>query len=268
MEAFAALLALTLMEIVLGIDNIIFITILTDRLPENQQASARQLGLILAMGSRIALLWLISWMMALVKPIITLTALGISQELLEGINPDHWREVNEISLRDLIMLGGGLFLIRHSVKEIHERLEGPRDDGAELAAAQTWTGVLINIAIMDIIFSLDSVITAVGMAEDLWVMVTAVILSVGVMLIFAGRVSAFVKKHPTLKMLALSFLILIGVMLVAEAVGTHINKGYIYFAMAFSLIVEGLNIRVRGSETPPSAGANTSDGSIVGAARS
>ena len=259
MEAIAALLALTLMEIVLGIDNIIFITILTDRLPEEQQASARQIGLVLAMASRIALLFLLSWMMHLVEPLITLTAIGVSQGLLEGLNPDHWNEVNEISLRDLIMLGGGLFLIRHSVKEVHERLEGPRDDGEELATASTWTGVLINIAVMDVIFSLDSVITAVGMADDLWVMVAAVVLSVGVMLIFAGRVSAFVKKHPTLKMLALSFLILIGVMLVAEALGTHINKGYIYFAMTFSLIVEGLNIRVRTKDEPKSLPQSTAD---------
>ena len=250
MEAFAALLTLTLMEIVLGIDNIIFITILTDRLPESQQPVARRVGLLLAMGTRIALLSIISWIISLVEPLFHLTSLGISEATLQAIDAEHWAEVNEISWRDLILLGGGLFLIRHSVKEIHERLEGPADHGEDMATARTFSGILINIAIMDIIFSLDSVITAVGMAKDLWVMVTAVILSVIVMIAFAGRVSQFVKKHPTLKMLALSFLILIGVMLVAESLGTHVNKGYIYFAMAFSLVVEGLNIRVRQKESP------------------
>ena len=253
MESVVALLALTLMEIVLGIDNIIFITILTDRLPESQQAMARRMGLILAMVSRIALLFLLSWLMHLVQPVFTLTQIGIPTSVLSGLSPDNWAEVNEVSLRDLIMLVGGLFLIWHSVKEIHERLEGPQDNGENMAAAKTLSGVLINIAVMDIIFSLDSVITAVGMARDLWVMITAVVLSVGVMLAFASRVSRFVKKHPTLKMLALSFLILIGVMLFAEAVGTHINKGYIYFAMAFSLVVEALNIRVRRNDTPATA---------------
>lgn len=245
MEAIAALVALTLMEIVLGIDNIIFITILTDRLPEAQQPSARRLGLLLAMGMRIALLFLISYLVHLTAPWFHLTSLGISPDILKGLSGDEWQEVNAFSGRDVILLLGGLFLIRHSVREIHEQLEGALDSDDDLATAKTFTGVLINIAIMDIIFSLDSVITAVGMTEDLSVMITAVVLSVGVMMMFAGRVSRFVKRHPTVKMLALSFLILIGVMLVAEAAGTHVNKGYIYFAMAFSLIVEGLNIRVR-----------------------
>jgi predicted tellurium resistance membrane protein TerC len=249
MEAIAALLALTLMEIVLGIDNIIFITILTDRLPEGQQPVARRVGLLLAMGTRIALLSIISWIISLVDPLFYLTSMGIPEELLRALSAEHWEEANGVSWRDLILLGGGLFLIHHSVKEIHERVEGPQDHGESSARARTFQGVLINIAIMDIIFSLDSVITAVGMAKDLWVMITAVVLSVGVMIIFAERVSRFVKRHPTLKMLALSFLILIGVMLVAESLGTHVNKGYIYFAMAFSLVVEGLNIRVRQRET-------------------
>jgi predicted tellurium resistance membrane protein TerC len=245
MEAIAALLALTLMEIVLGIDNIIFITILTDRLPTDQQPSARRLGLMLAMVMRIGLLFLISYLVHLTSPWFELTSLGISPDILKGLSGEGWQKVNEITGKDVILLLGGLYLIRHSVREIHEQLEGPLDNAADLATAKTFSGVLINIAIMDIIFSLDSVITAVGMTENLRVMITAVVLSVGVMMMFAGRVSRFVKRHPTVKMLALSFLILIGVMLVAEAAGTHVNKGYIYFAMAFSLIVEGLNIRVR-----------------------
>lgn len=250
MNAIAALLALTLMEIVLGIDNIIFITILTDRLPEAQQPLARRLGLALAMVSRIVLLGIIKLILGLKEPFIQLTQLGVPAAWLQAASEEHWQQVNGVSWRDLILLGGGLFLIRHSVKEVHERLEGPRDDGKELATAKTFAGVLVNIAIMDIIFSLDSVITAVGMAEELWVMIAAVMISVAVMMLFAEKISRFVKKHPTVKMLALSFLILIGVMLVAEAVGTEINKGYVYFAMAFSLIVEALNIRVRDKDQP------------------
>lgn len=250
MEAFAALLALTLMEIVLGIDNIIFITILTDRLPEDQQPLARRLGLGLAMVSRIALLCLISYIIQLKNALFTLTSLGFSEAWLQKLAGDQLEEINGVSGRDLILLFGGLFLIRHSVKEIHEQIEGPVDPAGHLAAGKTFAAILINIAIMDIIFSLDSVITAVGMTEHLDIMITAVVLSVLVMMIFAGRVSRFVKRHPTVKMLALSFLILIGVMLVAEAAGTHVNKGYIYFAMAFSLFVEGLNIRVRSTGKP------------------
>lgn len=245
MEAVIALLALTLMEIVLGIDNIIFITILTDRLPEDQQPLARRLGLGLAMISRIALLSVISYVIRLKSGLITLTALGIPSGWLQALAGEDWTVVNEISGRDIILLLGGLFLIRHSVKEIHEQLEGDPEHDAQLAAGRTFASVLVNITVMDIIFSLDSVITAVGMTENLTVMITAVVLSVIVMMAFAGRISRFVKKHPTLKMLALSFLILIGVMLVAEAAGTHVNKGYIYFAMAFSLMVEALNIRLR-----------------------
>ncbi|MEO2020125.1 MAG: TerC family protein [Fuerstiella sp.] len=258
MEAIAALLALTLMEIVLGIDNVIFITILTDRLPEDQQPLARRLGLFFAMLSRIALLFLITKIMLLTKPLFTLTALGLSTDLLKQMGGEHWSVINEVSGRDIILLLGGLFLIRHSVKEIHEQFEGSEND-AVLATGRTFTGVLINITIMDIIFSLDSVITAVGMTDDLNVMITAVVFSVLVMMAFAERISRFVKENPTFKMLALSFLILIGVMLVAEAAGTHVNKGYIYFAMAFSLIVEALNLRVRKATTPPPSDAAPSD---------
>lgn len=249
MEAIVALLALTLMEIVLGIDNIIFITILTDRLPEAQQPMARRFGLALAMLSRIALLSVISYVIRLTTPLFQLTSLGVPSVWLQQAAGENWTVVNDISGRDLILLLGGLFLIRHSVKEIHEQLEEKSDDGLQLATGRTFWGIMINITIMDVIFSLDSVITAVGMTENLPVMITAVVLSVVVMMAFAERISRFVKKHPTLKMLALSFLILIGVMLVAEAAGTHVNKGYIYFAMAFSLAVEALNIRVRGTRS-------------------
>ena len=252
MEAIAALVALTLMEIVLGIDNIIFITILTDRLPEDQQPLARRLGLGLAMVSRIALLCLVSYIAHLKSAVFSLTDLGISEAWLQATAGEHnWEAVNGISGRDIILLLGGLFLIRHSVKEIHEQLEGDHHDETNLIAAKSFTAVLFNIAIMDLIFSLDSVITAVGMTDKLEIMITAVVLSVGVMMVFAGRVSRFVKKHPTVKMLALSFLILIGMMLVADSAGTHVNKGYIYFAMAFSLIVEALNLRVRSKAPTP-----------------
>ncbi|MCA9083364.1 MAG: TerC family protein [Planctomycetaceae bacterium] len=257
MEAIAALLALTLMEIVLGIDNIIFITILTDRLPEAQQPTARRVGLALAMISRIVLLSLISYVIQLVAPWFRLTSLGIPEEFLRGVAGETWNVVNEISGRDLILLFGGLFLIRHSVKEIHEQFEEGGHDQSEIVKGNTFAGIMFNIMMMDVIFSLDSVITAVGMTENLSVMITAVVLSVIVMMVFAGRISRFVKRHPTIKMLALSFLILIGVMLVAEAAGTHVNKGYIYFAMAFSLAVEGLNIRLR-HKTPHVIAAATS----------
>lgn len=266
MEAIAALLALTLMEIVLGIDNIIFISILTDRLPEDQQPLARRLGLGLAMVSRIALLCLISFIMMLQDGLFSLTQIGLPESVLRELFGENFAEVNAISGRDLILLFGGLFLIRHSVKEIHEQIEGPADHEAHLATAKTFTAILINIAVMDIVFSLDSVITAVGMTDKLEIMITAVVISVGVMMIFAGRVSSFVKRHPTVKMLALSFLILIGVMLVADAAGTHVNKGYIYFAMAFSLCVEGLNIRVRttGDDDEGGAADNVVDESTPG----
>ena len=238
-EAIIALIALTLMEIVLGIDNIIFIAIATDKLPEDQQPQARRIGLIAALVMRIGLLLTLSWFMQLVDPVFYLTQIGVPQSWLAG---EHFEEINGVSWRDLILLIGGLFLIRKSVSEIHELSTGEEDE--EIKASATFGVVLFQIAMYDIIFSLDSIITAIGMVdpEDLWVMVTAVIVAVGVMLLFAESISRFVKRHPSLKMLALSFLILIGVMLVAEAVGTHVEKGYIYFAMAFALGVEGLNL--------------------------
>lgn len=234
-----ALLALTAMEIVLGIDNIVFLSIVTARLPADQQRGARLLGLGLAMGMRIVLLLLITWIMGLKDPIFHLSQLGFATDWLAG----H-EEVNDISVKDLILLGGGLFLIQSSVREIHHKMEGAHEQHGERQKASYWSAIS-QIVLMDLIFSLDSVITAVGMAESIWVMVTAVVIAIGVMMIFAGRIAEFVERHPTVKMLALSFLLLIGVMLVAEGIGTSINKGYIYFAMAFSLIVEFLNMQVR-----------------------
>jgi len=244
-EALIALVALTLMEIVLGIDNIVFIAVLVGRLPEKQRALARRLGLGAAMVMRILLLLLLWQILALTAPVFTLTGMGIPESWL-ALLAEEFHEINEVSYRDLILLGGGLFLVGKAVHEIHESLEG-HEDKRKVGKAAGFVSVLVQIAIMDIIFSLDSVITAIGMVdkEYLWVMIVAIMLAVGVMLVFAATVSRFVDKHPTLKMLALSFLILIGVMLVAESVGTPVNKGYIYFAMTFSLIVEFLNLKVR-----------------------
>jgi predicted tellurium resistance membrane protein TerC len=243
MESAIALVALTAMEIVLGIDNVVFIAILTGRLPEHQRPLARRLGLGLAMGMRILLLLTLSWILGLKQPIFHWSDLGVLSELLH-----RHEEVNDVSWRDIIMLVGGLFLIGKSVFEIHEKLEGHKGGGKVAEQVSFW-GVLIQILILDVVFSLDSVITAVGMVspDKIWIMIVAIIMAVLVMVIFAGKVSAFVERHPTLKMLALSFLILIGVMLVAEGIGTEINKGYIYFAMAFALGVEFLNLRIRGT---------------------
>lgn len=238
------LITLTAMEIVLGIDNVIFIAIVTARLPREQQGKARQLGLGLALGTRLLLLLALSYLLGLHEiTVFRLSSLGI---------PPAWigrEEVNDISWRDIILIAGGLFLIAKSTYEIHDKLEGSQEKPALQAVGRFgWT--LVQIAILDIVFSLDSVITAVGMAQQLWVMVAAMIVAVGVMLAFAGPISNFVHRHPTLKMLALSFLILIGVMLVAEGIEKHIERGYIYFAMVFSLIVEMLNLRLRAKSAP------------------
>lgn len=245
-EAIIALIALTAMEIVLGIDNLVLISVTTSRLPPEQQRKARMLGLAAAMGTRLLLLLCITWLQSLTTPLFLLTNLGIPEvwvNYLGGAHPEH---INGITVKDLIMLGGGLFLIRSSVLEIHHKVEGQHEE-AHKAAPVSFSSVIFQIAVFDIVFSLDSVITAIGMAKQLWVMITAVIISVGVMLWSAGTISAFVEKHPTVKMLALSFLLLIGVMLLAEGFGTHIEKGYIYFAMGFSLMVEFLNLRMRTS---------------------
>jgi len=241
MEYMVAFVALSAMEIVLGIDNIVFIAVLVGRLPEAQRAKARQLGLLLALVTRILLLLTISWIVRLVDPVFHLSSLGLSGAWLG-------EEVDAVSWKDIILAGGGLFLIWKSVHEIHKKVEGTEDERALVVHAGFGT-VLIEIALFDILFSLDSVITAVGMVKPtttgLLVMIGAVVVAMMVMLVFAGKVSEFIERHPTLKMLALSFLILIGVMLVAEGVGTHFDRKYIYFAMAFSLLVELLNLRMR-----------------------
>ncbi len=223
-EAWIALATLTTLEIVLGIDNIVFISVLADRLPADERPKARQLGLLLAMLTRILLLFSISLIMRLTEPLF-----GVFEHSVSG--------------KDLILIVGGLFLLTKSTREIHSKMEGGGDEERSGGKAVTFGGVLIQIAILDMVFSLDSVITAVGMADDLVVMVTAVILAVGVMMISAGPVGSFVSKHPTVKMLALSFLLLIGMSLIADGAGFHIPKGYIYVAMVFSVFVEALNLR-------------------------
>jgi len=230
-ENWIALLTLTVLEIVLGIDNIIFISILVGKLPAAQQPRARRLGLFLAMFLRIGLLASLAWMVKLTTPLFTVL-----------------RE--EISGRDLILLVGGLFLIFKSTREIHDRLEG-EDGEANARVRASFVAVLTQILMLDIVFSLDSVITAVGMANHLGVMITAVVLAVGVMMWAAAPISDFVARHPTIKMLALSFLLLIGLSLIAEGLDRHIPKGYVYFAMAFSVFVEMLNLRARKAKAGP-----------------
>ena len=225
-----SLMTLASLEIVLGIDNIIFIAILSGKLPQAQQARARQLGIAAAVITRVLLLLSISWVMRLTAPILTLGGFALSG-------------------KQLILIGGGLFLIAKSTYEIHDKLEGAEYGAAVAAAASLW-GVVAQIMLIDMVFSLDSVITAVGMTSHVPIMIVAVLLAAGVMLVFAGPVSDFVHRHPTIKILALAFLILIGVMLVAEGFGQHVNKGYIYFAMAFSLAVELLNMRLRAKAAP------------------
>jgi predicted tellurium resistance membrane protein TerC len=229
-QAWAALATLTALEIVLGIDNIIFISILVGRLPARQREKARILGLGLAMGTRLLLLASLTWVMTLTAPLFT--TLG-----------------QEISGRDLILLGGGLFLLVKSTSEIHENLEGP-EESRRPRAAVSFAGVLAQIAVIDIIFSLDSVITAVGLAQQLSVMAVAIVISVVVMMFAARTISEFVDRHPTVKMLALAFLILVGTALIAEGLEFQIPKGYIYFAMAFSVGVEMLNLRLRRRAAP------------------
>ncbi len=237
------LLTLTIMEIVLGIDNVIFLAIVAGKLPPEQQPKARRIGLILALGTRLLLLFSLTWLLGLTKPLFVLPAFPFLEDL----------EAREISLRDLILGVGGLFLIYKSVKEIHEKVESASEDhNPKPKKAATFGSVLIQIAILDLVFSLDSVITAVGMVSNIWIMVTAMLLSMVVMLIFAGPISDFVAKRPTVKVLALAFLILIGVMLVAESLGQHLDKGYIYFAMTFAVVVEFVNQKV-GRKTPKPA---------------
>jgi predicted tellurium resistance membrane protein TerC len=233
-ETYVSLLTLAAMEIVLGIDNVVFLTILAGRLPKEQQPKARQLGLAFALVTRLALLFAITWVMGLTRPLFSIIG-------------------QEVSGRDLILLLGGLFLIAKATFEIHDKLEVQHEEGhaPKAAGGAAFWSVIVQIGLLDIVFSLDSVITAVGMAKHLSIMVAAVIIAMGVMLAFANPIGAFVERHPTMKMLALSFLILIGVMLVAEGFHQHVPKGYVYFAMAFSLVVELLNMRIRKAAEAP-----------------
>ncbi|MEV4885512.1 TerC family protein [Chitinophaga ginsengisegetis] len=242
-DSLISLLTLTALEIVLGIDNIVFISILAGKLPENKQKKARRLGLGLAMFVRILLLLSISWIMSLTKPLFNMGE-------WVGIQNAEWLGKLAISGRDLILLIGGLFLIYKSTAEIHEKLEG--EEHANANAKQMKFGqVIVQILLLDIVFSLDSVITAVGMADHVEIMIAAVVVSVGVMLLASEAISRFVNSHPTVKMLALSFLLLIGVSLIAESFDQHIPKGYIYFAMAFSVFIEVLNLKVKARSEKP-----------------
>ena len=229
-NAWIALATLTVLEIVLGVDNVIFISILAGKLPPAQQARARRVGLMLAMVMRILLLFSIAWIVRLTAPLFGVFG-------------------HDFSGRDLILLGGGLFLIAKATHEIHDKLEGQEGHGSAKVAA-SFASVIVQIMLLDIVFSLDSVITAVGMADDLGVMIAAVVVAVGVMMLSAEAISGFVDRHPTVKILALSFLILIGVSLTAESFHHEIPKGYIYFAMAFSVFVEMINLRVRRKGEP------------------
>lgn len=247
-EAWIALVTLTVLEVVLGIDNIIFISILAERVEESRQAAARQVGLLLAMGTRIALLFSIVWIMRLTEPLFSVL--------------DH-----QVSGRDLILIAGGIFLLFKSTREIHHKLEGEAGGTGGAGQAVAFGSVIVQIALLDIVFSLDSVITAVGVAEDLAVMVIAVVVAVMFMMVSMNRISRFVNDHPTVKMLALSFLLLIGMSLIAEGTGQHVPKGYIYFAMGFSIFVELLNLRaVRAKQGPVHLRGPTYEDAAEGAA--
>jgi predicted tellurium resistance membrane protein TerC len=224
-EIWIGLITLIALEVVLGIDNVIFISILASKLPEGQQARARRTGLLVAMFTRILLLASLAWIVRLTDPLFTIAGF-------------------EVTGRDLILLGGGVFLLYKATREIHDKLEG-EEGHASAKVAPSFSSVIIQIMLLDIVFSLDSVITAVGMVEEIWVMITAVVIAVGIMMFSAGPISEFVNRHPTIKILALSFLLLIGFTLVVEGLHRHIPKGYIYFAMGFSVFVEMLNLRMR-----------------------
>jgi predicted tellurium resistance membrane protein TerC len=230
-DGLLALVTLTALEIVLGVDNVIFISILSGKLPQAQQARARKTGLLAAMGMRVLLLMSIAWIIRLTAPLFTVFG-------------------QDLSGRDLILLGGGLFLMGKATLEIHDRLEG-EEGHTSAKVAPAFGAVIFQIMLLDIVFSLDSVITAVGMADDIAIMVAAVVIAVGVMMFSAEAISGFVNRHPTVKVLALSFLLLIGLSLIGEGMGMHIPKGYIYFAMGFSVFVEMVNLRVRGTAAHP-----------------
>jgi predicted tellurium resistance membrane protein TerC len=248
-EAWISLLTLTILEIVLGIDNIVFISILAGKLPADQQKRARTVGLGLAMFTRVLLLFSLSWVMQLTSPLFNIGD-------MIGVTNAEWLEKMAISGRDLILIIGGLFLIYKSTHEIHNKLEGEEEESVK-GKVQSFAGVIVQILILDIVFSLDSVITAVGMADHIEIMVAAVVIAVGIMMLSASAISNFVNNHPTVKMLALSFLLLIGVSLLAEGLDQHIPKGYIYFAMAFSVLVEMLNLKMKGQKKEPIQLRNT-----------
>lgn len=229
-QIWIAFATLTVLELVLGIDNVIFVSILSGKLPEKQQPKARFIGLALALIMRVVLLFSLTWVMGLTAPLFSILK-------------------QEVSGRDLILLIGGLFLLFKSTHEIHGSLEGEEGHGSKKVYS-SFAGVIVQIMLLDIVFSLDSVITAVGMVDNIWIMIAAVIISIIAMMLFAGSIGAFVQRHPTIKMLALAFLLLIGVTLIAEGLHQHISKGYIYFAMAFSVFVELLNIRLRRKTRP------------------
>ncbi len=232
-EIWIALATLTALELVLGIDNIIFISILAGRLPPEQRDRARKLGIAAAAITRLALLFTIAWIIGLTRPLFEL--LG---------HPFSWR--------DLILIGGGLFLIAKATHEIHQKIEGAGNDGPSLArAATSFGGVIMQIMVLDIVFSLDSIITAVGMVDERWVMVAAILISIVFMIVFAGPIGNFVERNPTVKILALSFLIMIGLVLIADGFGQHISKGYVYAAMAFSVFVETINLWIKRREQKP-----------------
>ena len=241
------LVTLSAMEIVLGVDNVIFLAILVGKLPDARQRSARNIGLAAALGTRLLLLFSLSWLLGLTRPVFTLP------EMPFLVDP----EARDISWRDLILLAGGLFLIYKSVRELHQKVDSAGEPEGVAGKTAKFATVIMQIAVIDIVFSLDSVITAVGMVEDVWVMVVAMCVAMGVMLFFAGTISEFVDRNPTIKVLALSFLILIGALLVAESLGQHLDKGYIYFAMAFAVGIELINMQLRKPKktavTPPAA---------------
>jgi len=225
-DALLSLLSLTLMEVVLGIDNIVFISILCNRLPASRQESARRLGLMLALVMRVGLLFAITWLV------------GIEKSLFSLFNHDF-------NLRDLILIAGGIFLLYKSTTEIHDKLEGEEEKEDQNRKTVTFKSVIIQIVLLDMVFSFDSILTAVGLVDNIWIMVIAVIISMVIMLLSANKISGFINEHPTVKMLALSFLLLIGVLLFVEGFGVHVPKGYIYFAIFFSLIVEMLNLKMK-----------------------
>lgn len=237
-EIWISLLTLTFLEVVLGIDNIIFISIVANKLPEAEQARARNLGLLLALVFRILLLLGITWIISLTNPLFSIPA------FFDGMEPI------DISVKDLILLLGGLFLIAKSTSEIHHKLEGHGEKEKEVKVKATLSAILVQIVLVDLVFSFDSILTAIGLVKEVVIMIIAVVISILIMMAYAGPVSRFINKHPTLQMLALSFLILIGVMLVMEGFHQHVSKGYIYFAIAFSLIVEVLNMRIRKRQSP------------------